>query len=91
MKNIKKEEFIIKLKNIKSFYGDLVDNIIEEGLIWYSIWSEKEIEDNTDFLELLDETKFLPSIKICILIAITLPSTTSSVKRSFRYVLTIIY
>lgn len=63
MKNIKKEEFIIKLKNIKSFYGNLVGNIVEEGLIWFSIWSEKEIKDNTDFLELLDETKFLPSIK----------------------------
>lgn len=32
MKNIKKEEFITISKNIKSFYGDFVDNIIEEGL-----------------------------------------------------------
>ncbi|KAF0714508.1 ATP-dependent DNA helicase PIF1-like, partial [Aphis craccivora] len=53
-----------------SFYGYLLDNVIEEGLIWYSIWSEKETRDNTDFLELLDESKFLPSITNCILIAI---------------------
>jgi len=85
MKSIKKEEFITKLKNIKSFYGDLVDNILEEGLNGYSNWNEKEIKDNTDLLELLDET-FFPSIKNCILIAITLPSTTCSVERSFRYV-----
>jgi len=64
----------------------LEDYIIEEGLIWYSNWSEKEIRDNTDFLEFLDETKFFLSIKNCILIAITFPSTTYSVERSFRYV-----
>jgi len=58
----------------------------DASLIWYSNWSDKEIKDNTDFFELLNETTFFPSIKNCILIAITLSSTTCSVERSFRYV-----
>lgn len=38
-----------------------------------------------DFVNLLKETTFLPAIKNCILIAITLPSTTCSVEKSFKF------
>jgi len=86
LKQIKKEEFIIQLKNLKLFYGEFIENIEEEGLVWYNMWKEKN-ETNMDFLKLLDEVTFLPSIKKCILIAATLPSTTCSVERSFRFVL----
>lgn len=50
------------------------------------MWKEKNY-DNMDFLKLLDEVTFLPSIKKCLLIAATLPYTTCSVERSFRFVL----
>ncbi|KAL5237883.1 hypothetical protein ACI65C_008686 [Semiaphis heraclei] len=82
LKQTKKEEFIIQLQNLKSFYGEFIENIEEEGLVWYNMWKEKN-DDNMDFLKLLDEVTFLPSIKKCILIAATLPSTTCSVERSF--------
>ncbi|KAL4122488.1 hypothetical protein QTP88_014810 [Uroleucon formosanum] len=77
------EEFIIQLQNLKSFYGEFIENIEEEGLVWYNMWKEKN-DDNMDFLKLLDEVTFLPSIKKCILIAATLPSTTCSVESSLK-------
>lgn len=82
MKNMKKEEFVIKLQYLQLFYGNLVDNIL--GLVWYNIWNEKKDGVDMDFFELLKEVKFLPSIKNCSLIEITLLSITRSVERSFR-------
>ncbi|CAI6343999.1 unnamed protein product [Macrosiphum euphorbiae] len=38
-----------------------------------------------DFLNLLDEVTFLPSIKECLLIVATFPYTTCSVERSFSW------
>ncbi|CAI6369178.1 unnamed protein product [Macrosiphum euphorbiae] len=62
LKQTKKEEFIIQLQNLKSFYGEFIENIEEEGLVWYNMWKEKN-DNNLDFLNLLDEVTFLPSIK----------------------------
>lgn len=42
LKQTKKEELILQLQNLKSFYGEFIENIEEEGLVWY----------NMDFLKL---------------------------------------
>lgn len=62
---MKKDEFIVRVKRIKSFYGELVDNIEEEGLVWFNIWKDKEIKDNMDFVKLLEETTFFPLFVTC--------------------------
>lgn len=59
LKQTKKEDFIKKLQYLKSFYGKLLDNIEEEGLIWYNIWEKKNYDNNIDLLKLLDDA-FLP-------------------------------
>ncbi|KAL4142518.1 hypothetical protein QTP88_004962 [Uroleucon formosanum] len=86
-KNLKKmsiEEITVHLNRIKTFYGEFVDNIVVEGLIWFNLWSSKEVPDMMDFTDVLKETKLLPAIKMCAIIAISLPATTCSVERSFR-------
>ncbi|XP_025416187.1 uncharacterized protein LOC112687605 [Sipha flava] len=59
-----------------------MDNIVE-GLVWYNMWSSKEVSDIMDFIDVLKETELLPSIRMCAMIAISLPATTCSVERSF--------
>jgi hypothetical protein len=64
-----------------------VDNIVEEGLVWYNMWSSKEVSDTMDFIDVLKETELLPSIRMWAMIAISLPAKTCSVERSFRYII----
>lgn len=64
-----------------------MDNIVVEGLVWYNMWSSKEVSDTMNFNDVLKETELLSSIRICAMIAISLPATTCSVERSFRYII----
>jgi hypothetical protein len=45
------------------------------------------VSDTIDFTDVLKETELLPSIRMCALIAISLPTTTCSVERSFKYII----
>jgi len=56
-----------------------VDNIVEERLVWYNMWSLKEVSDTMDFIDVLRETELLPSIKMCEMLAISLAVTTLKV------------
>jgi len=80
------EEISVHLNRIKKLYGEFVNNIVEKGLIWFNLWSSKEVPD---FTYVLKETELLPAIKMCAMIAISLSATTCSVERSFRYLLTV--
>lgn len=79
-----KEKLSVQLNKIKSVYGEFVNNIIEDGFVWFNMWHSKEVSNEMEFIEVLSEKKFLPSIKTCIMITISLPATTCSVERSFR-------
>jgi len=61
--------------------------VVEEGLVWYNMWSSKEVSDTMDFIDVLKETELLLSIRMCDIIAISLPATNFSVERSFRYII----
>lgn len=38
LKKLSREEITVHLNQIKTFYGEFVVNIVEEGLIWFNMW-----------------------------------------------------
>lgn len=50
------------------------------------MWSSK-VSDTMDLIDDLKETELLPSIRMCSMIKISLPATTCSVERSFKYII----
>lgn len=79
------EEFSEVVKSINNLYGPLLDNFEEEAITWYEIWLKKPCDPNTQIIDLLEESKYYPAVNTALQIAITLPATSCSVERTFRY------
>lgn len=84
----------IIIENIKRFYGDLIDNFTEEARTWISMWKRDTVTERDvtelSLIDLLDKAKFLPAVASALKIALSLPATTCSVERSFRYSIAIV-
>ncbi|KAL4120845.1 hypothetical protein QTP88_013461 [Uroleucon formosanum] len=79
------EEFSEVVKSINSLYGPLLDNFEEEAITWYEMWLKKTCDPNTQIIDLLEESKYYPAVNTALQIAITLPATSCSVERTFRF------
>ena len=61
-----------------------LDNFVAEAETWFQLWSNRGfITNNLDFIDMINEAKFFPSVCKIICIAMALPVSTCSVERSF--------
>ena len=77
-----------KIKCFSEFYDLDIDKIHAETELWYNLWRDKKMEkQNLKDLELTEVIKeanhFFPQIKSCLIIALVLPCSTSTIERSF--------
>lgn len=85
MKLMSDQKFIESIEVICTLYGSLLDNFKEQALSWYDLWKNKEVEPTMKLVDILDYPTYYPAVCQAIQIAITLPVTSCSVERSFRY------
>lgn len=85
MKLMSDQKFIESIEVICTLYGSLLDNFKEQALSWYDLWKNKEVEPTMKLIDTLDYATYYPAVCQAIQIAITLPVTSCSVERSFRY------
>ncbi|XP_049948070.1 uncharacterized protein LOC126456359 [Schistocerca serialis cubense] len=80
------------IENMKRFYGDLLDNFTEDAWTWISMWKHDKVAEGDvaelSHTDLLDKAKFLFVIASALKIALSLPATTCSAERAFRYLIT---
>lgn len=84
MKNIYTREFSEVVKSINRLYEPLIDNFEEEAVTWCEFWQRKPCDPNTQIIDLLELGKYYPAVKKALEIAISLPTISCSVKRTFR-------
>ena len=80
MKNIDRVNFKSIVMSIMEMYS--LDNFEQEALVWYDIYSKKEMND-TSMIELLNMSGMFPAVCKALAIALSLPATTCTVERSF--------
>ena len=80
MKNIDRVNFKSIVMSIMEMYS--LDNFEQEALVWYDIYSKKEMND-TSMIELLTMSRMFPAVCKALAIALSLPATTCTVERSF--------
>ena len=60
-------------------------HVVEDVLAWYDVQKHKPLDDNSlGMIELVKQTTLFPAVRKAILIALTLPATSSTVERSFN-------
>ena len=88
MLRVDKKQFLNQMKLVEKF--DEIDDFFEEANLWYELWANRSQEDQgfkqqkeMDLFSLATHAQLLPAVHSAIFIALTLPSTTCTIERSF--------
>lgn len=86
MRVLTKTEYEATIKHIHIKYGCFLENFSADATVWFTYWKDKPIKEieNLNFLDLLQHSSlFYPSVFLAITLALSLPTTSCTVERSF--------